>query len=118
VAPGDRLLAIDPDAVAARIAVHPWVAKVIVRRRVIDLLRKDARQTNHCSLPSVEDPIETDKPRGSFDDLVQRDPRAQLELRQVIQMVRDAVACFATQGRAQQRQAQLSMPSTKPNTRS
>ena len=48
----------------------PGLAKVIVRRRVIDLLRKDARQTNHCSLPSVEEPIETDQPRGSFDDLV------------------------------------------------
>lgn len=83
------------------------LAKLIMRRRVIDLLRKDVRQANHCSLPATVDAIETDRTLGSFDDLVQRDPRVQLELRQIIQMVRDAVACFATQGHAQQRQARL-----------
>jgi cell division protein FtsQ len=31
---GDRLLSIDTDAVAARIAVHPWVKKVRVSRRL------------------------------------------------------------------------------------
>jgi DNA-directed RNA polymerase specialized sigma24 family protein len=83
------------------------LAKVIMRRRVIDLLRKDARQPNHCSLPMASDATEMNRTLDSFDDLVQRDPRVQLELRQVIHMVRAAVACFATQGRAQQRQAQL-----------
>ncbi len=29
---GDRLLAVDPDAVAARLATHPWVASARVRR--------------------------------------------------------------------------------------
>jgi len=83
------------------------LAKVIIRRRVIDLLRKDARLANHASLPATADALEADRALGSFDDLVQRNPRVQLELRQVIQMVRGAVACFATQGQAQQRQAQL-----------
>lgn len=31
---GDRLLAIDTDAVAARIAAHPWVASALVRREL------------------------------------------------------------------------------------
>src|SRR5688572_32678115 len=31
---GDRLLAIDTDRVAARVAAHPWVARVRVRRQL------------------------------------------------------------------------------------
>jgi cell division septal protein FtsQ len=38
VAPGDRLLAIDPDAVAARIASHPWIATARVRRELPSVL--------------------------------------------------------------------------------
>jgi len=34
VAAGDRLLSIDTDAVAARVAVHPWVASARVRREL------------------------------------------------------------------------------------
>ncbi len=83
------------------------LAKVIIRRRVIDLLRKDARQGNHSSLPSTPAAIEAEGALESFHDLVQRNPRAELELRQVIEMVRSAVACFAAQGRTQQRQAQI-----------
>jgi DNA-directed RNA polymerase specialized sigma24 family protein len=83
------------------------LAKLIIRRRVIDLLRKDARQANHYSLAVTVDAIETEKTLGAFHDHVQRNPQAQLELREVIQMVRSALACFATQGGVQQRQAQL-----------
>jgi len=83
------------------------LAKVIIRRRVIDLLRRDARQRNHSSLPLTTAAIEADGAVDSFHDLVQRSPRAELELRQVIEMVRDAVGCFEAQGRTQQRQAQL-----------
>jgi cell division protein FtsQ len=32
VRPGDRLLAVDPDAVAARLATHPWILSARVRR--------------------------------------------------------------------------------------
>jgi cell division protein FtsQ len=47
VAPGDRLLAIDTDAVAARVAGHPWVASARVRRElpsalVIDVVERRA----------------------------------------------------------------------------
>ncbi len=34
VAPGDRLLAIDPDAVAAQLTTHPWIASARVRREL------------------------------------------------------------------------------------
>lgn len=84
----------------------PGLAKLIVRRRVIDLLRKDARQVNHCSLSPGEEAIEMDQ-LGTFGELVHSSPRAQLELHQTIQMVRVALACFASQGTAQRRQAQL-----------
>jgi cell division septal protein FtsQ len=50
VADGDRLLAIDTDAVAARVATHPWVAEVRVRRQlpaalVIDVVERRAVAT-------------------------------------------------------------------------
>ncbi|MDZ4695246.1 MAG: FtsQ-type POTRA domain-containing protein [Deltaproteobacteria bacterium] len=38
VAVGDRLLSVDPDAVAARIAAHPWVSEVQVRRHLPAIL--------------------------------------------------------------------------------
>jgi cell division septal protein FtsQ len=34
VHPGDRLLAVDPDAVAARLATHPWILSARVRRQL------------------------------------------------------------------------------------
>jgi DNA-directed RNA polymerase specialized sigma24 family protein len=82
------------------------LAKVIVRRRVIDLLRKDRRQADHCPMPTAE-ALEADRSFGSFNDLLQRNPQVQVELQQVIEMVRGALACFATQGRVQRKQAQL-----------
>jgi cell division septal protein FtsQ len=39
--PGDRLLAIDTDAVAARVATHPWAASVRVRRQLPSALAID-----------------------------------------------------------------------------
>lgn len=78
------------------------LVKVIIRRRVIDLLRKDARQVNHCSLPTTVDAIDTDR-TPAFHELVQRDPR----LQQIIHMVRGALDCFSTQGEIQDRQARL-----------
>lgn len=47
VDPGDRLLAVDTDAVAARVATHPWVQTVRVRRQlpsalVIDVVERRA----------------------------------------------------------------------------
>ncbi len=39
VADGDRLLKLDPDAIAARVAEHPWAAEVRVRRRLPSVLQ-------------------------------------------------------------------------------
>jgi cell division protein FtsQ len=36
---GDRLLKLDPDAIAARVAEHPWAAEVRVRRRLPSVLQ-------------------------------------------------------------------------------
>lgn len=44
VAPGDRLLALQSDAIAARIAEHPWVASVRVSRRLPDKLIIDTTE--------------------------------------------------------------------------
>jgi DNA-directed RNA polymerase specialized sigma24 family protein len=83
------------------------LAKVIIRRRVIDLLRKDARPNNHCSLPPAADGAEPDGPPGSFDEPLESTPRVQLEVRQVVNMVRTALDGFAAQGDKQHQQAQL-----------
>lgn len=86
----------------------PRLAKVIIRRRVIDLLRKDARPSNHHSLATVAtSPMETETALGALDDRFAYNPQLQLELQQAIEMVRSALACFAAQGRIQGRQAQL-----------
>lgn len=84
------------------------LARVIIRRRVIDLLRKDARPNNHCSLsPSAADGAEPQCPPGAFDDPLESTPRVQLEVRQVVELVRTALDGFAAQGDKQQQQAQL-----------
>jgi len=86
----------------------PRLAKVIIRRRVIDLLRKEARPNNHHSFAMApESSMETETALGAFDDRFGCNPQIQLELRQMIEMVRSALACFAAQGCAQRRQAQL-----------
>jgi len=82
------------------------LAKVIVRRRVIDLLRKDARSTYRGAPASMTDLTELER-APDLHAAVERDPRAQLELQEVIRKVRDALACFAAQGPPQARQARL-----------
>jgi DNA-directed RNA polymerase specialized sigma24 family protein len=83
------------------------LAMVIIRRRVISLLRKDARPAGHCSLPATPEDLEYDPALGSFDQDLPRNARAELEYRQILQMVRGALACFAAQGARQRRQAEL-----------
>lgn len=82
------------------------LAKVIIRRRVIDLLGKDARRAGHDSLPATVHAIDMDRALA-LDELLQHNPRVQLELQQIIQMVRSALVCFSTQGQTQERQARL-----------
>ena len=87
---------------------NPRLAKVIIRRRVIDLLRKDARPDNHLSFAMApESSRETETVLGASDDRFGYNPQGQLELRQIIEMVRSALACFAAQGCVQRRQARL-----------
>jgi cell division protein FtsQ len=44
IRPGDRLLAVDPDAVAARLATHPWIASARVRRELPSTLQIDVTE--------------------------------------------------------------------------
>jgi cell division septal protein FtsQ len=44
VAPGDRLLSVDTDEVAARVASHPWVAAAHVRRELPSVLAIDVTE--------------------------------------------------------------------------
>lgn len=82
------------------------LAKLIIRRRVIDLLRKDARPDREGARVRSLEPadLERDVDLRGLDRL---DPRDQLELQDVIVRVRGALDCFATQGPAQARQARL-----------
>lgn len=86
---------------AARVSGdRPALAKLMVRRRVIDLLRKDARPGEQTE--SIED--DAHEPAS---EALDGDPRAQLEVKELIAMARAALACFASQGVIQRRQAEL-----------
>lgn len=50
VAPGDRLLSIDTDAVAARVASHPWVAAVRVSRELPSVLAIDVTERSAAAV--------------------------------------------------------------------
>jgi DNA-directed RNA polymerase specialized sigma24 family protein len=79
----------------------------IVRRRVIDLLRKDARRPGHISLLVDADDLGADTWAISFGGEGQDNPQIQLENRQVAQMVRVALFCFSGKGDKQEEQARL-----------
>jgi len=50
VAPGDRLLAIDTDVVAARVASHPWIAAARVRRELPSALAIDVTERSAAAV--------------------------------------------------------------------
>src|SRR3954468_6222495 len=79
--------------------------RVIVRRRVFDLLRGDARRPHHESLPATID--EADATLGPGDHEVRHDPHALAELKQIVDHVHAALHSFAEQGPVQARQAAL-----------
>jgi hypothetical protein len=85
----------------------PKLAALISRRRVLDLLGKDARRPGHTSLPATQDEPDADGALDVIETCADHDPKAQLECKQLIQMVRGAIACFAALGTVRQRQAQL-----------
>jgi DNA-directed RNA polymerase specialized sigma24 family protein len=82
------------------------LAKVIVRRRVIDLLRRKQRKADHRSLQAkTEDDASTAV--GSANDQLALTPRLLLEYLQALRLAHGALDCFAKQGKRQQRQAAL-----------
>lgn len=83
------------------------LAKVIVRRRVLDLLGKDARPRWHTELPADTDLGSGELPIDRFDADVQRVVVGQIAHRKLVESVRDALACFAGQGSVERRQAHL-----------
>jgi cell division protein FtsQ len=50
VAPGDRLLSIDTDAVAVRVASHPWIASAHVRRELPSVLAIDVTERSAAAV--------------------------------------------------------------------
>jgi len=79
--------------------------RLIVRRRVFDLLRGDARRPHHESLlPAVD---EAGSALGPYDHRGHHDPHTHAELKQIVDQVHAALRCFAEQGLPQARQAQL-----------
>jgi DNA-directed RNA polymerase specialized sigma24 family protein len=86
---------------------RPGLAKVIIRRRVLDLLEKDARPRSHVSFPDTLDDGEPDLALGPVDPATQRGVLGWMTGQQIIEQVRNALACFAMQGITQRRQAGL-----------
>ncbi len=50
---GDRLLAVDTDVVARRVATHPWVASVLVRRQLPSVLSVDVVERRAAAAVSL-----------------------------------------------------------------
>jgi len=81
------------------------LAKVIVRRRVFDLFRREGRKPGHCSLAVTSDGLGT-APRLLAED-IQSDPLKSLQYHDGSEALRVAIECFALRGPTQQRQAWL-----------
>jgi DNA-directed RNA polymerase specialized sigma24 family protein len=93
--------------IAGKTGASPKLAAVISRRRVIDLLSRDARRAGHVSLPTTADDLDGGGPLDVAETLAHDDPHAQLECKELIQMVRGAIACFAAGSSVRQKQARL-----------
>jgi DNA-directed RNA polymerase specialized sigma24 family protein len=85
----------------------PTLAGVISRRRVIDLLRKDARRREHRSLPAGSQAIEQDPAFRALSAPGEEAPDAQLLRSQRSVRVRGAISAFAEQSPDCARQADL-----------
>lgn len=79
----------------------------IIRRRVIDMFRKDARRSGHSSFLVDTDDLEADTASISLGGSGQDSPQVQLENLETAEMVRVALSCFARQGEKQREQAAL-----------
>jgi DNA-directed RNA polymerase specialized sigma24 family protein len=83
------------------------LAKLIMRRRVLDLLGKDARPRWHTWLPDATDLSTEDSPISQLEPHVQPTAMGRIADHKIIGAVREALDCFATQGTVQRRQAHL-----------
>jgi DNA-directed RNA polymerase specialized sigma24 family protein len=106
---------------AAYLKIHEaWITgqtalvKVILRRRAIDLLRKDAPRVKHCALPVKLDELHTVLAAGG--SAVDFHWAVQVERRSVVRMVLEALDCFASLGEVQRRRAALIQRRVLENT--
>jgi len=83
------------------------LAKVIVRRRVLDLLAKDARPRWHTELPNDPDVSSGELRLDRFEADVRHASVARIAACTIVERVRHALDCFAAQGSVQRRQAHL-----------
>lgn len=74
---------------AKQVGEKPRLAKLIIRRRVIDLIRQDSRPSRDCSL-SITTPehAKIDTVLGALHDSRKRPPQVELELQQITEMGR------------------------------
>src|SRR5262245_51891151 len=70
--------------VLAKTGENTRLAALISRRRVLDLLRKDARRPGHSSLPTTADEVDADKAFNSLYTSAERDPQKELENQEFI----------------------------------
>jgi DNA-directed RNA polymerase specialized sigma24 family protein len=90
----------------AKAGIDPHMPAVISRRRVLDLLDRDARRPNHRSMSTLDAELDAEQPQHAL-RLVPPDPCTQLECLQLVYLVRGALACFGATGIIQKRQAHL-----------
>jgi hypothetical protein len=90
----------------AKAGIDPGLPAVISRRRVLDLLIRDARRANHRSMSTLDTEPDAEQTQHAL-RLVSPDPCTQLECLQFIYLVRGALACFGATGIIQKRQAHL-----------
>jgi DNA-directed RNA polymerase specialized sigma24 family protein len=89
-------------------ATGTGLVTVIIRRRVLDLMRSDARRPRHESLPpTIEQLDDALRARAPQDGRLPQDPHALAERRAIVDGVRTALHSFAEQGPRQERQARL-----------
>lgn len=81
------------------------LAKVIMRRRALDLFRREQRRPHHSSFAITSDGVETASER--FADDCRSDPRRAVEYHESNAGLRAAISCFASRGVTQQLQASL-----------
>lgn len=91
----------------ARAGGNSRLPALISRRRVLDLLGKDARRPGHSSALLGSEEIDAEWVPAALRTDANLAPSVQLERAELRAMIRGAIACFAAGGVVQQRQASL-----------